>query len=368
MESIFEQLVVLLDRGEKAALSTVISRSGSIPAPANSKLLVSGDGTSWGTIGGGSLEAEVCQVSRKALREERPVVSSFDFGSEELSRDGLLCGGKARVFTDLVFPDLSSKKIFKAALGRMRSRNQSALATAVFSSRPEKPPQGSRMLFDRGGILAGSLPEPEWNDKVREMSAPLLGQEDPLFLELENRLKKYPHLEGFLVEFLQTAPSLVIFGGGHLAVPLCRIGSMCGFRVTVVDDRPEFANRERFPEASEIMACDFSKAFEKLEIGPRHYLVSVTRGHLEDRTVIKAAVRCPAAYIGMIGSKRKVKILWESLQKEGIKPELLERVHAPIGLDIRAETPEEIAVSIMAQIVLTRRSRKPDIKHEILSL
>jgi xanthine dehydrogenase accessory factor len=152
-------------------------------------------------------------------------------------------------------------------------------------------------------------------------------------------------------------PELVILGAGHVARPLCRLGAMLGFRVLVLDDRPEFATRERFPEADEVRVPDFSDPFRDLRIGGGTYLVLVTRGHKYDFEALRDVLRRPErpAYVGMIGSRRRTRAALESLVREGIDDERLRAVHAPIGLDLRGETPDEIAVSIAAEIVMVRR-------------
>lgn len=152
-------------------------------------------------------------------------------------------------------------------------------------------------------------------------------------------------------------PELVILGAGHVARPLCRVGAMLGFRVIVLDDRPEFATRERFPEADEVRVPDFTDPFRGLRIGGGSYLVLVTRGHKYDFEALRDVLRRPErpAYVGMIGSRRRTRAALESLVREGIDEERLRAVHAPIGLDLRGETPDEIAVSIAAEIVMVRR-------------
>ncbi|HEU0079755.1 MAG TPA: XdhC family protein, partial [Longimicrobiaceae bacterium] len=152
-------------------------------------------------------------------------------------------------------------------------------------------------------------------------------------------------------------PELVIVGAGHIARPLCRIGAMLGFRVRVLDDRPEFATRERFPEAEEVRPTDFADPFRDLPLGPDSHLVLVTRGHRYDFEALRRLLLGPAlpAYVGMVGSRRRVRAALEQLVREGIPRERLLRVHAPIGLDIGAETPEEIALAIAAEIVRVRR-------------
>lgn len=159
------------------------------------------------------------------------------------------------------------------------------------------------------------------------------------------------------VEPHRPPPELVIVGAGHIARPLCTAGAMLGFRVTVLDDRPEFATRERFPEAAEVRRADFSDPFHGVPIGPQTYLVLVTRGHKYDFEALIDVLRRPVqpAYVGMVGSRRRTRAALEQVVREGIDPARIEAVRAPIGLDLHAETPGEIAVAIAAELVLARR-------------
>jgi xanthine dehydrogenase accessory factor len=156
---------------------------------------------------------------------------------------------------------------------------------------------------------------------------------------------------------------LYIFGAGHVSVNLYKVARSAGFDVIVVDDRAAYANRERFPDAKEIIAEDFDQAMSRMTPGESAYLVIVTRGHRDDMRVLRWAVQTPARYIGMIGSKRKTITIFKELTKEGLSPELFERVHAPVGLDIGAITPEEIAVAITAELIAARRRVERDLPH-----
>jgi xanthine dehydrogenase accessory factor len=156
------------------------------------------------------------------------------------------------------------------------------------------------------------------------------------------------------LEPIKPLPALIIFGGGHISFFLARIGKMVDFRVTIIDDRPEFANAERFPEADETIAEEIAAVTKRLDINSSSYIVIVTRGHQKDTQVLQWAATTPAGYIGMIGSKRKIHTVFSYLKTKGISQEQLDRVHSPIGLPIGAETPEEIAVSIMAEIIQVR--------------
>jgi xanthine dehydrogenase accessory factor len=159
-------------------------------------------------------------------------------------------------------------------------------------------------------------------------------------------------------------PSLLyIFGAGHVSVNLYKVARSVGFDVTVADDREGYANRERFPDAKEVIAEDFERVMARLAPNESSYIVIVTRGHRDDMRLLRWAVQTPARYIGMIGSKRKTITIFRELTREGIAPELFERVHAPVGLDIGAVTPEEIAVAITAELIAVRRRVERDLPH-----
>jgi xanthine dehydrogenase accessory factor len=164
-----------------------------------------------------------------------------------------------------------------------------------------------------------------------------------------------------LIERVLPPETVFLFGAGHVAQPTARLAAFMGFRVQVVDDRAEFASAERFPEADEVrVVTDFKAALKGLAIDRSAFIVIVTRGHLHDQTVLMQALGTEAAYIGMIGSRRKRDHIFNALLKQGFTPADLKRVHSPIGLDIGAETPEEIALSIVAELVQARaRGRRP---------
>ncbi|MET0399090.1 MAG: XdhC family protein, partial [Longimicrobiaceae bacterium] len=200
----------------------------------------------------------------------------------------------------------------------------------------------------------GSLGEPALDARATELAGALLrgeARDGPRTVET-GRGSCTLYLEAH-----RPPAELVIVGAGHIARPLCRIGAMLGFRVRVLDDRPEFATRERFPEAEEVRRADFADPFRGLAVGPDTHLVLVTRGHRYDYEALRRLLLGGAlpAYVGMVGSRRRVRAALEQLVREGIPRERLLRVHAPIGLDIGAETPEEIAVAIAAEIVRVRR-------------
>jgi xanthine dehydrogenase accessory factor len=215
---------------------------------------------------------------------------------------------------------------------------------------PERDGPGSRrrlVLEDGNGIRAlGSLATPERDARADSLAAAVLdgaleeGLHEDLYLEL--------HLPG---------PELVIVGAGHIAQPLSTIGALLGFRVTVLDDRPAFATRERFPEAGRLVSVDFADPFADVPLHALSHVVLVTRGHRYDYECLKRIVEgeVQPRYVGMIGSRRRVRATWEALLREGVPRERLEAVRAPVGLDLGAETPAEIAVSVAAELVLAWR-------------
>lgn len=223
----------------------------------------------------------------------------------------------------------------------------------VLESSPGGPPAGDRMCVwaDRH---AGTLGDANLDAAVIRISRNALADgARPGTVDVEAA-------DGRITVYLEPhapPPELVIVGAGHVARPLCQVGALLGFRVTVLDDRPEFATRERFPHAAEVRRADFADPLRGIPLTPRTFLVLVTRGHKYDFEALRGILLGPAlpAYVGMIGSRRRTRAALEALAREGIAADRLRAVHAPIGLDVGAETPEEIAVSIAAELVMARR-------------
>jgi xanthine dehydrogenase accessory factor len=161
------------------------------------------------------------------------------------------------------------------------------------------------------------------------------------------------------IEPIETTPTLCLFGAGHVAQPLAQLAKAAGFRVELVDDRVKFANAERFPTADRILIEDFAQAAEKMTLGPSSFVVVVTRGHKGDAEALKSVVGRGLRYVGLLGSKPKMVHIFSALEEQGVSPEELARVHTPVGLEIGAQTPEEIAVSILAEMIAVRRGVDP---------
>ena len=252
--------------------------------------------------------------------------------------------------------------IYESIAGLRRRGEKAVLATIVSTSGSAPRKESAKMLVLTNGKIIGTIGGGAIEYQAYQEALKLIkGNESKLaHYELTNddASKEGMTCGGTVDVFLEPIkplPSLIIFGGGHISFFLARIGKMVDFRVTIIDDRPEFANHERFPEADETIAEDMASVIKRLTINGSSYIVIVTRGHMKDEQVLEWAATTAAGYIGMIGSKRKIKTSFTYLQTKGITREQLDKVHSPIGLAIGAETPEEIAVAIMAEIIQVRR-------------
>lgn len=243
---------------------------------------------------------------------------------------------------------MSSLALLRALNEALERGETVALVTVVRSPEPEQV--GARAVVRPGQPPLGTL-------GLGEREADVLAAAEATLAEGRPRLLRYPEwgLEVF-VDVQARPPELIIVGAGHIAVPLCEIGALCGFRVTVIDDRPQYAHPGRFPKATRVIAADIRRTVRELPMDANTYVVLVTRGHSLDVECLLEILDRPLAYIGMIGSRRRVSAVFSLLEREqGIPRAKLERVYAPIGLPIGAETPAEIAVAIMAEIINVRR-------------
>ncbi len=366
MNRLIEILPHLLEEGRTAAVTVAVARVGSAPTPAEACLIVTSDSVR-GTLGGGQVEAEMILRSRAAIADGIARLSEFSFDSDTVRPQSMLCGGRITFFTYLARPSMDSRKFWSAAAALSGRGGRAWLVTAVLEGGAGGA-ESWHLLVESGRAVAGRLPERAWEEAVTGQLSGVEDFRDTVFIKPEKSPAAWPGLAGFLVEPLQPEPSLLICGGGHIGLALCRVAALAGFRVTVADDRPEYSAPERFPDAERVIKGTFAEVFEILSPGTGWCVVSVARCHDQDRAVVELALDRPVDYIGMIGSRRKVKMIREHLEAQGITSERLDSIHAPVGLEIGAQTPEEIAISITAQLIQVRRSRKPTIHREIISL
>jgi xanthine dehydrogenase accessory factor len=260
--------------------------------------------------------------------------------------------------------------IYEEIVKLQREGRSGAVATIVNSRGSIPSFRSAKMLVRDDGSIAGTIGGGCVEAEVWQAAREVMAREKPLNLSFDlNQDPKYDTglvcggtLEIF-IEPVLPSPLLTIFGAGHVAVELFKAARNAGFDCIVVDDRETYANAERFPGAAQIIAKDFDQAFSELSPGEHASIVIVTRGHRDDMRVLRWAVQTPARYIGMVGSKRKAITVFRELTREGLSAELFDRVHSPVGLDIGAVTPEEIAVSIMAELIAVRRRAERALPH-----
>ena len=349
MEPVYREALKLSEQGEPYVIATVVRTKGSTPQKAGAKLLIRKDGSGVGTLGGGCVEGDIWFAAKEALRHRAgPEYRDYYLNEEIAARDGLVCGGTMYFFIDPVWEPAAMLPISKDIIGAYEGRQPVALATLIKLG-GQVGTLGAKLFIHSDGSPQGSLGTKE---------------RDRLAAEAAQRLMDYgmnQHVEAtdgseLFIEAYTAPASLVLVGGGHIARAVAPLATMLGFRLFVLDDRREFANSERFPEAEEIAVADYTTGLEQFSITPNTAIVIATRGHNFDDVALESAAKSPAGYVGLVGSQRKVILIYEELLKRGVSLERIREIHAPIGLDIRARTPEEIAVSIMAEVVQFRLS------------
>ena len=256
-EEVFAAVVDALQRGEPAALVTIVAARGSTPQRVGAKMLVFADGRIVGTIGGGCYENDAFWKAREAITARKPQLVHYELTDDIAEDNGLMCGGHMDVY----------------------------------------------------------------------------------------------------IEPIEPSPELFIVGAGHVGYHLARLAHEAGFRIHVLDDREKFASRERFPDAVEVVVDDIPSWLTSASLPAHAYVVVVTRGHVNDLEALRALAPRELGYLGLIGSRAKVARIYDALTADGIRPEQLTRIHAPIGLDIGAVTPQEIAVSILAELIAVKHGR-----------
>ena len=259
--------------------------------------------------------------------------------------------------------------IYKEIVRVRQQGDIGALATIIWVKGSTPRAEGSKMLVRSNGSILGSIGGGCMEADIWKAAMDVIKEKAPKVLDFDLTGREDTP-EGLIcggtmqvfVEPILPEPTVLLFGAGHIAFAVSKIAKMIGFRVVGIDDRPAYANKERFPGADEFHVDDPATMVPQLNINKSSYLVIACRGHLEDQRVLSEALKTKAIYIGMLGSKKKGKTVFANLKKEGITQEALDGVHNPIGLPIAAETPEEIAISIMAEIVKVWRDSNHDFR------
>ena len=362
---IHQKVVELIDAGRCFALAAILRADGSTPQKVGVKAIIDAAGKIYGTLGGGFVEGESQRRAVEACRSKRPVVFDFEL-DDAYARDAeAICGGAMRILIDPTAA--KDRQCYARAADSLQRRRRGVLLTTVRTRR-------SARVSDPAAEC-GSVTRPattvtvEWFPQEAvpaeagfpgpEAIGSCLSRETPrLFVE---RSREPGDCLEVLVEPVIPRPLLLIAGGGHVGQALARQAVPIGFDVTVVDDRAEFTAAALFPEGVTTRCGDVARQVADFPAGEDTYVVIVTRGHGHDAEALEACIRGPAAYVGMIGSRRKVDLIRESFIQSGLATEAeFDRVFAPIGLDIGAVTVPEIAASIAAELVAVRRQGKGD--------
>lgn len=398
-EQFFAEIVARLDAKQPFALATVVHTAGSTPQKAGARAVFLPDGRVLGTLGGGCMEAEARRRALELISDELRVTSDEDRPGRDSSLlldlhldddfgwdDGLICGGSAQIFiqpirsADLPVgeapadrkvgatdgeaciasptpnaqpPTPKAHSAYAAALALKAERRRGMLALVVAA--PSPADVGRTVLVPEEGPLVGALKDAGLAEAVVTNARRLLteGGEAPKRVTISE-----PQATLFLEPILPR-PVLLIMGAGHIGTALTHYGARIGFEVVVVDDRASFANRERLPDADQVIVDSVVDVARRWPKTPETYVVLVTRGHRNDAVALREFIGTPCGYVGMIGSRRKVLTIYEEFLDQGIAtPEQLSHIHAPIGLDIGALSVDEIAVSIAAELIAIRRGRR----------
>ncbi|MBR6090245.1 MAG: XdhC family protein [Anaerolineaceae bacterium] len=329
MRELFTQILYEIEKKHDTVLVTLTGSDGSAPRKTGSQMLAGASGRIFGTVGGGAVEMRSAELAKQLTAEKRSMVHTFRLNTNPVEDIGMICGGDVTAAfqfipaDDPVWTDLAGK-----ALERIAARRGGWFFQRFDGGTPGLLDEAFRLLSGR----APEGPEPAGN-------AP------------------FSSGNGFWMP-LPVPERVLIFGGGHIAASLVPLLNTVGFRCWVFDDRPEYTTAERFPGAEKRITGDFTRIADHIEITAEDYAVVMTSGHIHDFEVQNQVLRSPFAYIGVIGSRKKTASVNARLREQGISEEAIAKIHTPIGVPIKAVTPEEIAVSIAGELILVRAERR----------
>ncbi len=351
LKNIHRRLLERIDGGKPVALATIIEARGSTPQVPGFSALFAAEGLIMGTLGGGILEKDAERRAGEALRHRRSVLYDFDLEADLTAPEGAICGGSVRMLID-ARPDLHAHA-FRALCGAQNKRASGALATSI--ERKDDRLALGRVWIPAGPKEEGAVHTTPWARFRNQIAGCIERRKPGLFWEHHRASPADPPPGMLFVEPIFPRPRLVIVGAGHIGKAVAHLGQRLEFEVTVIDDRPEYANPDNVPDADSILVGDIGPTVASLPLEQDTYVVIVTRGHRHDAEALRASIASPSAYLGMIGSRTKIALMrGQFLDRGWATAEQWDSLHAPIGIDIRSQTVEEIAVSIAAQLVSVR--------------
>ena len=348
MQEVFHEAVNRLEKGESVVVATVIRTKGSTPQKPGAKLLVRQDGTGAGTLGGGCVEGDIWFAAKQLMQQGGEAeYREYELNEELAAEDGLVCGGTMYFLIDPVYTPEDYLPYAREIDFAYKGEGAVALATVIKSGSDGKSRIGDKLFIRENGKTEGTLGNLETDKGAIEKAKILM-------IHGRNEYVMTASGAEYFIEAYTTPPQLVICGGGHVSRALASLAKPLEFRLFITDDREEFANEDRFPEADIIVSEKPEDALPNLPINPNTFIVVATRGHRYDNSALLAAAKTPARYVGLMGSKRKTILIYEDLMKSDLSLDRIREIRSPIGLDIKARTPEEIAISIMSEVLMFR--------------
>jgi len=303
MEFSWEKLLNVIKRHNKAILATIIDRKGSAPRGVDTSMIVLPDSSIIGTIGGGPVENEIINESVEQIKKAESKIIDKSFTGDEV-----ICGGKIKVLLE------------------------------YFSDKDIQFLENLLQFYNIGKTVY----------LIRNLT--------DFTREICKNKDKFTNNDHLYTQQIKSPPELLIFGAGHIAVPLSKMASLCDFSIYVYDDRDDYATNNRFPEAKDVIVCDFNNVLPYVNLKNNSFIVLVTREHAHDEILLRQLLGKPYKYLGMIGSKKRVSSVKERLIKANFDKNEIKNIYSPIGLKINSETPAEIAVSILAEIIMVKNS------------
>ncbi len=346
MQSIYSSLHSLLKNGESVVLATIAEHNGSTPREHGAQMLIRHDASIIGTIGGGLLEACTMLVAGQLLNLPcgAGAFCHFLLDNEDAAKAAMVCGGTVSVVLEHIGTD-NERLLLVEKTWQAEERGDRLFIKSSYT-------------WDSTALLNASLPT-EGHATASKCTVRVMQHLESAIIEgaSTDSVKCWMDANSCSMVVSTTPKSkLFIVGAGHVAQPTAQLAHMVGFAVTVLDDRDEFANAARFPTAQTLVLSSYDKVFEKVQVTAQSYIAIMTRGHLHDGVVLQKALQTPAYYIGMIGSRKKRDALYAKLRNEGVQDVAIARCKCPIGISIGGQSPEEIAVSIVAELIQARAS------------
>ncbi len=352
MQNVLQELSEAVSKHQPVAFTALVETRGSTPQKAGATMLVFADGSQVGTLGGGCVEAEVKRRALRLIDQGRAELLTFNLDSDYGWDDGLICGGRMKMLVDPVRDEAGFA--YYRRLIEVIAADEGCTESVVLESDRAGGSAGDRLLLnDRGEVIASSkmISDSATDDESGERS--LIETVQSQLRPLSQRPRPYVSSGISFMPHLRRC-RLIIIGAGPVGQKVGDLAAACDFDVWVVDDREQYCNSDRFPLAKRLIVGEIDTALSGLEVDHNTYCLIITRGHQHDEEALYHLAETPARYVGLIGSKRKIKMIFEDLLRDGISREALVRVYAPLGIDIGSQTVPEIAVSIVAELIAHR--------------